>query len=73
MALVEEFSVAPCLAIFDDHVVVCPVEADEHLVVARNEHTFIIGGVVVDVVPRVVAVVQIQVTAVVVAFDTVVF
>ena len=71
MALVEEFSVAFGLAVFDDDVVVRAVEADEHLVAAGDEHTFVIGGVVVDVVSCIVAVVQVQVATVVVALGAV--
>ena len=71
VTLVEELPVAFGFAVFDDDVVVRAVEADEHLVAARDEHTFVIGGVVVDVVPCVVTVVQVQVAAVVVALGAV--
>ena len=71
MSLVKEFSSAFCFAVFDDDVIVHPVKADVHLIATGNERTFVICRVVVDVVPCVVAVVQIQVAAVVVAFGAV--
>ena len=71
MPLVEEFSVAFCFTVFNDDIVSDPVKTDKHLVTTGDEHTFIICGMVVDVVPRVVAVVQIQVAAVVVAHGAV--
>ena len=73
MPLVEEFSVSLCFTVFDDNIVCDTVKTDEHLVTTGDEHTFIICSMVVYVIPRVVTVVQIQVAAVVVAFDTVIF
>lgn len=68
MPLVEEFSSAGGLAVFDDDVVVDPIEADEHIVATGDKRTFIISCLIVDVVSCVIAVVQIEVTSVIVAY-----
>ena len=72
MTLVEKAAFAGCLAVFDNHIVADAVETDVHFLITRDECAFIIGGMIVDVVPCIVAVVQIQVASVVVAYSSVV-
>ena len=71
MTLVEKAAFAGCLAVFDDDIVAHTVETDVHFFITGNECTFIICSMVVDVISCIVAVVQIQVAAVVVAFGAV--
>ena len=69
--MVEEAAFAGGLAVFDDDIVVDPVKTDVHLVTARNKGAFVVIGVVVDVVSRIVGVVEIEGAAVVVALGAV--
>ena len=69
--MIEEFALAGGLAVPDGDVVVAAIEADEHPVVAGDEGGFLVNGLIVNVIPGVVGVVEIECTTEVVALGAV--
>ena len=69
--MIEEFAFAGGLAVPDGDVVVAAIEADEHPVVAGDEGGFLINGLIVNVIPGIVGVVEIEGASEVVALGAV--
>ena len=71
MPLIKKFSCSGGFAVFDGHVVICTIKANKHFLATRDERAFKISGMIVNIIPRVIAVVQVQVAAVVFAHGAV--
>lgn len=57
---VENAAFSRSFTVFDDHVVAATVETDEHLVIAWYERTFVVCGLIVNVITRIVGIVEVQ-------------